>query len=143
MMLIKNLDQIRPSDQQIAGGKSLALARLHQNGFPVPKAVCITTDAYDTFISSTGLRTRIQIEISRKDFSQMRWEEIWDAALRIRNFFLKTPMPPALDDKFRKGLAPVFKNSMVAVRSSAPEEDDRSTSFAGLHESFVNISGEH
>ena len=140
-MLIKTLDQINPSDQHIAGGKSLTLARLRQNGFPVPKAVCITTDAYDSFISSTGLRTRIQIEISRKDFSQMRWEEIWDAALRIRNFFLKTPMPPALDDQFRKGLAPVFKESVVAVRSSAPGEDDRATSFAGLHESFVNISG--
>ena len=140
-MLIKSLDQINPSDQHIAGGKSLALARLHQNGFPIPKAVCITTDAYDAFTSSTGLRTRIQMEISRKDFSQMRWEEIWDAALRIRNLFLKTPMPDALDDQLRKGLTPVFNNSMVAVRSSSPGEDDRGTSFAGLHESFVNISG--
>ena len=140
-MLIRNLAQINPSDQHIAGGKSLALARLHQSGFPVPKAVCITTDAYDAFISSTGLRTRIQMEISRKDFSQMRWEEIWDAALRIRNFFLNTPMPPALEDQLREGLAPVFKNPMAAVRSSAPGEDERGTSFAGLHESFVNISG--
>ena len=140
-MLIRNLDQINPSDQQIAGGKSLALAHLHQNGFEVPKAVCITTDAYDAFISSTGLRTRIQMEINRKDFSRMRWEEIWDAALRIRNFFLKTPMPPALDNQLRKGVGPIFKNLVVAVRSSAPGEDDKGTSFAGLHESFVNVSG--
>ncbi|MFO7559462.1 MAG: PEP/pyruvate-binding domain-containing protein [Desulfobacterales bacterium] len=140
-MLIKRLDQISASDQKIAGGKSLALARLYQKGFPVPKAVCITTKAYDTFISSTGLRIRIQMEISRKDFSQMRWEEIWDAALRIRNFFLKKNMPPELNEQLRHTLEPLFKNSVVAVRSSAPGEDERGTSFAGLHESFVNIRG--
>ncbi len=141
MILIKSLDQIQTSDQHLVGGKSLALAHLYQNGFPVPKAVCLTTHVYETFIAATGLHTRIQMEINRKDFSQMRWEEIWDAALRIRSFFLKAPIPPELNENLTRVLKPLFENAVVAVRSSAPGEDASGSSFAGLHESFVNIRG--
>jgi len=71
----------------------------------------------------------------------MRWEEIWDCATRIRNMFLRKPIP----DSIAKHLSPViqsrFKDKPVAVRSSAPEEDAANASFAGLHESYINISG--
>jgi len=140
-MLIKSLDEIVPSDHPLVGGKGLALAYLHQNGFNVPEAVCITTNAYNAFIHATGLATRIQMEISRKDFKDMRWEEIWDAALRIRNLFLRTPVPKKIDDDLRGRLAPLFGVRPVAVRSTAPGEDDRGSSFAGLHESYVNVCG--
>ncbi len=140
-MLIKSLDQIVPADQPLVGGKGLSLARLHQNGFTVPMAVCITTDAYQQFIRGTGLATRIQMEISRKDFKDMRWEELWDAALRIRNLFLRVPFPEKLDTALRGRLAPLFQDRPVAVRSTAPGEDDQGSSFAGLHDSYVNIRG--
>lgn len=139
--MLKTLDRITPADLALVGGKTLALARLHQKGFMVPKAVCITTDAYASFVQSTGLETRIQMELNRKPFSQMRWEEIWDAALRIRNLFLRFPMPEDIDNTIRHDLDPVFKDHPVAVRSTAPGEDDRASSFAGLHESYVNIQG--
>lgn len=139
--MLKTLDEIRPAEIGLVGGKTLALARLHQKGFMVPKAVCITTDAYESFIQSTGLQTRIQMEINRKHFSQMRWEEIWDAALRIRNLFLRYPLPEKIKKTIRTYLEPVFKDHPVAVRSTAPGEDDRASSFAGLHESYVNVRG--
>jgi hypothetical protein len=31
----------------------------------------------------------------------MRWEEIWDAALRIRNLFLNQPVPPELEEALK------------------------------------------
>ncbi|MEZ4602687.1 MAG: PEP/pyruvate-binding domain-containing protein [Desulfobacterales bacterium] len=117
------------------------MARLHQNGFNVPAAVCITTNAYQQFIRATGLATRIQMEINRKDFKDMRWEEIWDAALRIRNLFLRAPFPEKLDAALRGRLAPLFQDRAVAVRSTAPGEDDQGASFAGLHDSYVNVRG--
>ena len=140
-MLIKSLDQIVPKDLGLVGGKGLSLARLHQNGFNVPAAVCITTNAYQQFISATGLATRIQMEINRKDFKDMRWEEIWDAALRIRNLFLRAPFPEKLEAALRGRLAPLFQDRAVAVRSTAPGEDDQGASFAGLHDSYVNVRG--
>jgi pyruvate,water dikinase len=40
---------------------------------------------YDQFLDQTGLRDLITLELNRKNMGEMRWEEIWDTALRIRN----------------------------------------------------------
>ena len=71
----------------------------------------------------------------------MRWEEIWDAALRIRTAFLRTPFPPDVAAEivaaFRR-----FGGGSLAVRSSAVDEDSAERSHAGLHESVVGIEGQ-
>ena len=36
------------------------------------------------------------MELGRKPFESMRWEEIWDVALRIRSAFLSAPLPDPL-----------------------------------------------
>jgi phosphoenolpyruvate synthase/pyruvate phosphate dikinase len=88
-------------DERVAtrvGGKALALARMARAGIDVPPFVAVTTDAYEAFLDTAGLRARILFELERKDFADMRWEEMWDAALRIRNLFLTTrprPRSPA------------------------------------------------
>ena len=71
----------------------------------------------------------------------MRWEEIWDCATRIRNMFLTKPLPDDLAQEIRDGISDRFRGRTLAVRPSAPEEDDAQSSFAGLHESFINVAG--
>jgi rifampicin phosphotransferase len=123
------------------GGKALCLGKIHGQRFIVPKTVCIPCQIYEHYIRQTRLKDRILLEINRKPFKQMRWEEIWDISLRIRNLFLTTPIP----DNIQKGLLPLIVefcgDNPVAVRSSAPGEDNASASFAGLHDSFLNIIG--
>lgn len=139
MTLILPIGKIRDENRPKVGGKAFALASLWKGGFTVPKALCITTDAYDTYASSTGLRERILMEIHRKAFADMRWEEMWDASLRIRNMFLTTPLPRTLKNTLGDMIANCFTENPVAVRSSAPGEDSDRASFAGLHESYVNV----
>ena len=141
MRWILPIDRVNPDDQSRVGGKATALAALKSEGFPVPDSVCITTDAYHAYLDTTGLRERIQLELHRKEFDHMRWEEIWDCAMRIRNLFLGKPMPLDLADEIASELESRFGDRPVAIRSSAPGEDARQASFAGLHESFINIRG--
>jgi pyruvate,water dikinase len=141
MKLALSLHEITEKDRFLIGGKGFALAMMQQSGMHVPEAICISTEAYQEYVTSTGLVARLHMELFRKRFEQMRWEEIWDTALRIRNLFAKTPMPSELRKKLRAPLCHRFSDHPVSVRSSAPGEDTVKTSFAGLHESFVNVRG--
>ena len=141
MDLILPLDQVRPEDIAGVGGKCLALARMLQNGFQVPETLCVSTKAYEAYVERNGLKERILLELHRKDFEDMRWEEIWDASLRIRNMFLTSPMPARLAQELGETIRSRFGTRPVVVRSSAPAEDSSRASFAGLHESFVNVQG--
>ena len=141
MSLIIPLHQIKEEDREQVGGKAFSLAILSQIGMNVPDALCVKTEAYNQFVNFAGLRERILLEVNRKNFQEMRWEEMWDASLRIRNMFLKTPIPPEIAEELRSPIEDKFKDKAVVVRSSAPGEDSSQASFAGLHESYVNIQG--
>ena len=124
------------------GGKAMMLARLHQEGFMVPAGYCLPVSVYHDFLIETGLDAFIAMELQRKDFRAMRWEELWDVSLRIRNHFLSRAWPKAMKEKLLKDLSEGPANwSAVAVRSTAPGEDSASQSFAGLHESRVMLQG--
>jgi pyruvate,water dikinase len=141
MLLTIPLEQIRSENASIVGGKAAALARLGKEGFAVPGGLSISTEAYRRYLTDTGLELRIARELSRKPFKDMRWEELWDAALRIRNMFLKSDLPDELYVDLFSAVDQCFADRPVVVRSSAPGEDTDRTSFAGLHESFVNVRG--
>ncbi len=128
------------AEKQI-GGKARTLGRLIAAGYRVPDGFCIDVRAYERFIESTGLSVKIQMELARKPLSTMRWEEIWDAALRIRTAFLAIPIPEDVAEHIRKAYRKIAVSSVV-VRSSAPGEDAAERSHAGLHESLVGVRGE-
>jgi pyruvate,water dikinase len=141
MKLLLSLVDVRDTDHALVGDKARSLALLSERGIPVPSGVCITTAAYRRYLELTSLRANIQMELGRKNFSEMRWEEVWDTSLRIRNLFLRTPLPGELVAALGEGIASRFEEKPVVVRSSAPGEDSSGASFAGLHSSFVNVTG--
>jgi len=136
-----SLPEIKIEDRPRVGGKGFALAVMARGGLRVPPALCITPEAYQEFVAVTGIRETILLELGRKSFEDMRWEEIWDTSLRIRNAFLQSPPPESLREKLIPPLEAMFSRKAVAVRSSAPGEDSAKTSFAGLHESYIHIRG--
>jgi pyruvate,water dikinase len=125
----------------LVGGKAAKLARLMRAGFAVPGGFCITTGAYEQFVIENGLAACLAMELGRKSLGNMRWEELWDAALRIRSEFLRADVPRSISAEIRRALAEHAGENAVAVRSSAPGEDSRHMSFAGLHESVVGPRG--
>ena len=141
MTLVLSLDQLAGAETSLVGGKAASLAKMYKAGIRVPCAICVTTEAYRSFVARTGLSDKILLEIERKAFSEMRWEELWDSSLRLRNLFLTTPVPSELREKLGEVVEQAFRDSPVAVRSSAPGEDSSRMSFAGLHESYLHVSG--
>ncbi len=135
------MEEIRENDGKLIGSKAFSLHTITGEGLKVPPFICITTEAYNEYLESTSIKGRIILELSRKDIKDMRWEEMWDTSLRIRNMFLNTPIPEELDRGIREQLIKYFSDKPVVVRSSAPGEDSEKTSFAGLHESYVNVRG--
>jgi len=141
MSLILTLHDIRDRHREQVGGKGFALAQMAQNGMNAPEALCVSAEAYRLFVDANGMREQICMELNRKPFADIRWEEMWDISLRVRSMFLNTPMPIELCEALRGPLKSTFEGEAVVVRSSAPGEDSSKTSFAGLHESYVNIKG--
>jgi pyruvate,water dikinase len=133
--------EVRPDHRSRIGPKAYALSLLAREGLKIPQTLFLTVDAYSAFVNAGGLRERILLELNRKPFEDMRWEEIWDCATRIRNLFLKKQIPDPLKEALSEIIESHFSGKAVAVRSSAPDEDASGSSFAGLHESFVNVRG--
>ena len=128
--------------QSVCGGKFAALAKIFSQDIPVPWGFSIGAEMYLNFFTATRLKEKILMELGRKEYGDMRWEEMWDASLRIRNLFLKTPLPSPIKDILISAIREYFPHKPVVIRSSSLAEDSAQSSFAGIHESFINIKGE-
>ena len=139
MNWILPIETVPTGSGHLIGGKGNALRQLSDQGLRIPRTLCVTTQAYKDFFDNSGLREKINLELNRKVFSQMRWEEVWDASQRIRLLFLRAPMPAALQLELEQSISRTFKDATTVVRSSAPDEDGSGHSFAGLHASYTHL----
>ncbi len=135
------LKEAAECDERLIGGKAGKLAQLARAGFRVPDGFFITAKAYEYFVAERDLARLVRMELGRKPFESMRWEEIWDVALRIRSAFLASAVPPKLVEVIEAAVEGLGPDKPLAVRSSSPGEDSANRSFAGLHESVVGVVG--
>jgi pyruvate,water dikinase len=142
MWLIPRLEDIKGGDRGIVGGKAAALALLAEKGVRVPPGGCLTVTAFRDFLSFNGLDGKIAIELGRKELKDMRWEEMWDASQRIRNLVNGGIFPTSMFREITSFAKTLLNGESVAVRSSSLSEDSGSASYAGVHESYVDVKGE-
>lgn len=138
---VVGIDQVSVLEEPLTGGKVATIGRLKQAGLRVAGGFCITTSAYRRFLSQNALESVIALELGRKPLEGMRWEELWDAALRIRSAFLKASFPDDLSTAITIAHDAFGREKTLVVRSSAPGEDSALASFAGIHESVLDVSG--
>ena len=135
------MDRISLDGAARFGGKACALADLAGAGIQVPRFVGLGIEAYHRFVRENELDRAITSLLDRKPLDGMRWEEIWDLALTLRNLFVRIRPSPFLESLTAEIAALFPPQAQLAVRSSAPGEDAGATSFAGLHESHVGLPG--
>ena len=142
---IKWFNQIDKDDIPIVGGKGANLGELTQKGLDVPPGFCVTAKAYNYFIDSGDLGTKIKENISNLDVEDSI--ELQNASSKIQKFINETKIPEDLANEIISAYNILndqigIKNSEVAVRSSATAEDLPEASFAGQQDTYLHISGE-
>ncbi|MEK6233729.1 MAG: PEP/pyruvate-binding domain-containing protein, partial [Planctomycetales bacterium] len=123
------------------GGKGHNLARLKRLGFQVPAGGILIADVYRRFMQRPELAVRVEAlrEAAAEDVLQ---EDVADRLSQLRDEIKNAPLESAVEDALRRLLEqPDLAGQAVAVRSSAVSEDGPTTSFAGIHQSFLNVCG--
>lgn len=124
----------------LVGGKGASLARLAAAGLPVPPGFHITTTAYREFVAQYGLQEQILAIVSTIHSDQPAALE--EASRRIRQLFTEHALPDALAGAIQQAYAELGEGGVpAAVRSSATAEDLPGMSFAGQHDTYLNIRG--
>jgi pyruvate, water dikinase len=142
MPLIVPLSEVSDSDIALVGGKAGKLGEVVRQGLPVPPGFVITTETYDSFVASTPLKTLIPEALAKLDPS--RPESVEEAAQEIRHAFESTAFPKKVRDAVvaaYEAYRTEYGVRFSAVRSSATAEDLEGASFAGLQETYLNVTG--
>jgi pyruvate,water dikinase len=144
---IKQLKDVGIKDVPEVGGKNASLGEmikhLEPKGVKIPGGFVITANAYRYFLKQTDLN-----EFIKKTLKTLNTKNLADLARRgklIRETIKQTEFPNNLKKEIVKNYRQMErkygKNTDVAVRSSATAEDLPGASFAGQHETFLNIRG--
>jgi pyruvate,water dikinase len=140
--------EISKEDVPLVGGKNASLgemfSKLSRKGVQVPNGFAITADAFRYYLSYNKIDEKLK-EIFEK-FDPKSIESLKETGEKSRNLILKGKFPLELEKEILENYQKLSKfygqkNVDVAVRSSATAEDLATASFAGQHESYINISG--
>lgn len=136
----RDFKQLSRRDVPYAGGKGANLGELTLAGLPVPPGFVIGAPAYAAFCDAGGLRERMAERLTGIDVSDDA--ALADASRDVRRMMEEAPLPERIEAAIREAYAALAGGTGgVAVRSSATAEDTESASFAGMNETFLNVSG--
>lgn len=123
---------------ELVGGKAANLGKLHQAGFRVPPAFTVSTIGYREFLEHNGLLA-IAEAVDSVDLDDV--SECARVAEDLRTKIQRAEMPDSLVTRIVAAFQDLGEDAVVAVRSSGVAEDLADASFAGLHDTILNVSG--
>lgn len=140
-------DQCGIQDVPIVGGKNASLGEMIQHltpkGIRIPNGFATTAHAYREFLRGSGLETKLRklfAGLSVDNLAQLR-----SVGSQARSMVLDAPFPDdlaaAIRDAYQRLCDEYGADADVAVRSSATAEDLPDASFAGQHETYLNVRG--
>ncbi|MGP5210014.1 phosphoenolpyruvate synthase [Psychrobacter alimentarius] len=143
--LVINLDQLGKDDIEVVGGKNASLgemiSHLSDLGVSVPGGFATTSNAFNRFLTETGLLDKINNELKTLDVNDVN--KLAATGKTIRTWIIEQELPKDLEQEVRQAFETMSggEDIAVAVRSSATAEDLPDASFAGQQETFLNIRG--
>jgi rifampicin phosphotransferase len=134
---VLDFQEIDQTQVALVGGKGARLGELSRiEGVRVPPGFCVTTDAFQRIRAETP---SIEDRLDRLDrLAPDDRAAIRTLSTEIRRAVEATAIPKDLESAITRQLD---GQAAYAVRSSATTEDLASASFAGQHDSYLNIVG--
>lgn len=144
-MLVLWLDELEPSEAiRLGGSKMGRLAELARTGQSVPEAYTITVEGFAAHMERTGLDRVVDEAMAGVDADDHLALEV--VADQLRGAIMSTPITPDLATRIVDEYEELCDrrsevNVPTAVRSSATGEDGADSSFAGIFDTFLGVSG--
>ncbi|MEF3364942.1 phosphoenolpyruvate synthase [Methylocystis sp. 9N] len=145
---IRFFSEIGIEDVPLVGGKNASLGEMYREltdkDILVPNGFAITAEAYRYALDSAGVWPGL-----KQAFEGLNPADVDDLATRAaqaREIVYGAALPPDLEAEIRRALARLTEEYgaalTVAVRSSATAEDLPTASFAGQHDTYLNVYGD-
>ncbi len=140
MVYVRDFQEIAHGHVAVAGGKGAVLGELSRiEGVRVPAGFCVTTHAFRRVLA---LAPSIDDRFDR--LSRLEAEDgkaIRALSAEIRRGIERIAIPDDVALAITRALARLGEQAPCAVRSSATAEDLPGASFAGQHDSYLNVVG--
>jgi len=145
---IRRFRDIRLGDIALVGGKNASLGELYSvlsaQGVRVPNGFALTARAYRDALTAASAWDRLHLLLDTLD--KRRVDILAERAAEARKIVFEATgggdLRQQMAGAYRQLEAEYGSDVAVAVRSSATAEDLPTASFAGQHDSFLNIRGE-
>ncbi|HLI73689.1 MAG TPA: phosphoenolpyruvate synthase [Acidimicrobiales bacterium] len=145
---VRFFDAIGIDDVPLVGGKNASLGemygRLSAKGIRVPNGFAITAEAYRWVLDEAGAWSELHAALDGLDVDDAR--ELARRGKRAREIVYGAGLPGDLAEEIvgsYRALQQQYGDDVtLAVRSSATAEDLPTASFAGQHETYLNIHGD-
>ncbi len=142
---IKPFSQIRITDVPYVGGKNASLGEMYNQliskGVQVPNGFATTAEAFWAYLDENSLRDPLIKLLSELDIN--RYSNLDTIGKKARKLILGGELSKQLSKEIIEAYHDLCseESCAVAVRSSATAEDLPDASFAGQHDTFLNIVG--
>jgi pyruvate,water dikinase len=142
---VKIFNEISLDDLPLVGGKNSSLGEMYNNltskGVNVPNGFATTSNAFWDYLTENRLQkplTNLMDQLDRANFSNLG-----SIGSKARKLILNGEFSLEFSEEIINAYTNLSGNhlSSVAVRSSATAEDLPDASFAGQHDTFLNIKG--
>ncbi|HVC13423.1 MAG TPA: phosphoenolpyruvate synthase [Acidimicrobiales bacterium] len=146
---VRTFGEIGVGDVPLVGGKNASLGEMYRElggcGVKVPDGFAITADAFRDMLTAAGAWKPLHVALDGLDPTDV--VDLAHRAKAAREVVYGAGLPEVLAAGILEayhGLQAQYGSDVrVAVRSSATAEDLPQASFAGQHETYLNVRGDH
>jgi pyruvate,water dikinase len=137
---VLGLAQVDRTQIAVVGGKGAHLGELSRiDGVRVPAGFCVTTDAFARTVRTAPSLDQQIGRLARVQAGDR--DAIRTMSAEIRETIEEIVVPADVADAIEDEIAQLGDDAAFAVRSSATAEDLPTASFAGQHDSYLNVAG--